>query len=183
MILSKQFLNNYFSPTRGVDNSMHLLEFKRTIQSYDVFISYSYNDKYYAKKIVDLLEASGYSVYIDYEDLRLDRNNVDEKTAKLIIDEMKKCKGLLYIYSPNSQNSKWCPWEVGVFSGIKDFKCVNLPLVDKEGDNFKNQEYLELYPYINYAKGEFWVCETNRKYVSLKRWLEGNLLLEHMQSL
>lgn len=197
MIISKQFLENNYSATEETRSRTNTLGFMRArpsrlvglyekftydVLTYDVFISYSFNDKFYVQEIVKLLKKSGYSVYVDYDDLRLDRNNVNEKTARMIVAEMKKCKALLYIYSPNSTNSKWCPWEVGVFSGIKNFKCVNLPLVEKEGDSFKNQEYLELYPYISYSKGEFWVCETDHKYVSLEHWLRGDVLLEHAQT-
>ena len=181
MILSKQFLDS-FTSRRTV---MESLECIQESDSYDVFISYSYNDKFFVKKIVSLLEECGYSVYIDYDDLRLDRKSVNEKTARRLVEKMKKCKGLLYIFSPNSKKSKWCPWEVGVFSGIKDFKCANLPLVEQNGDEFKNQEYLELYPYVDYAKStkgynEFWICESDSKYISLRKWLQGHVVCEHI---
>ena len=83
------------------------------------------------------------------------------------------------MYSPSSSVSKWCPWEVGVFSGIKNFIFANLPIIDRNTDEYKNQEYLELYPYVEYDqiqgsnKYEFWICETDTKYVSLKAWLSG----------
>lgn len=120
MILSKQYLNE--SVQRRVlkenfYNGMYLGAQRPERDQYDVFISYSWNDRAFADKVVQLLEHCDYSVYIDYNDKRLDRNNVTEDTAKHIISQMNKCKGLLYLYSPSSSVSKWCPWEVGIFPG------------------------------------------------------------------
>lgn len=177
MILTKQFLNEHIK-TRILDENL-IFQKRQELEAYDVFISYSWNDRSFAYKVVKLLEACGYTVYIDYNDLKLDRSKVDEDTAKRLIEKMKKCRGLLYLYSPSSSVSKWCPWEVGVFSGIKNFRCANLPIVDNSTDEYKNQEYLELYPYVEYEKVhgkdnyDFWICETDDKYVKLKQWVNG----------
>ena len=188
MILSKQFLNEQVQKRKLQENFQYGSIFykkRQELDQYDVFVSYSWNDITYADKIVQLLERCGYTVYIDYNDKRLDRNNVSEETAKLIIGEMKKCKGLLYLYSPSSSVSKWCPWEVGVFSGMKSFRCANLPLTQNSGDDFKKQEYLEIYPYIDYEliqnqnRYDFWVCESNSKYTSLRNWINGGVLRDH----
>lgn len=183
MILTKQFLNETF-PTRVLDESLKFCRAKE-LGSYDVFISYSWHDRAFAYKVVKLLESCGYTVYIDYNDLKLDRSNVSEDTAKRLVEKMKKCKGLLYLYSPSSSVSKWCPWEVGVFSGIKNVRCANLPIIDRSGEEYKNQEYLDLYPYIDYEKTEktgnydFWVCESETRYASLNYWLNNGRLLYH----
>lgn len=177
MLLTKSFLNEQVQKRIIKEN----FEFgkRKERDEYDVFISYSWRDRSYADKIVQLLELCGYTVYIDYNDTRLDRNNVSEETAKKLIQAMKKCKGLLHLYSPSASVSKWCPWEVGVFSGIKNFRCANLPLLEKRDENFKNQEYLEIYPYVDYdktegtRKDEFWICDDNNTYTTLRMWLNG----------
>ena len=177
MILTKQFLNENVK-TRILDENLKFKK-RQELDSYDVFISYSWKDRSFAYKVVELLENCSYTVYVDYNDFKLDRSKVDEDTVKRLIEKMKKCKGLLYLYSPSSSVSKWCPWEVGVFSGIKNFRCANLPIVDKSADEYKNQEYLELYPYVEYEKiqgkndYDFWICETYDKYVNLKQWING----------
>lgn len=182
MILSKQYLDAEVRNRNLYNNFAYgglFYNKRQELAQYDIFISYSWNDRSYADRVVQLLEKCGYTVYIDYNDNRLDRDNVSEETARRIISEMKKCKGLLHLYSPNSSVSKWCPWEVGVFSGIKSFRCANLPLTENRGDDFKKQEYLEIYPYIEYEKAsgttkyEFWVCESKNKYIELKYWLDG----------
>lgn len=177
MILSKRFLNEQVQ--KKVITERYSRPQARELSEYDVFISYSWNDKSYAEKVVQLLEQCGYTVYIDYNDLRLDRGNVTEETALRLIAVMKKCKALLHLYSPSASVSKWCPWEVGIFSGMKYLKCANLPLVENQGDDFKKQEYLEIYPYVDYEKirntekYDFWICESVNCYVSLRAWLGG----------
>lgn len=179
MILSKQFLNDQIQKRAITENFLYGNFFynRKKLETYDVFISYSFRDQYYADKIVQLLEKCGYTVYIDYNDNRLDRSNVSEYTAKQIVREMNKCKGLLHLYSPNASISKWCPWEVGIFSGMKNFKCANLPLTEKQGEDFKKQEYLEIYPYVEYSRvrstygNEFFVHNGQYQYVTLKEWL------------
>lgn len=182
MILNKQFLNQ--TVTRKIlDESLKFS--KEEKNEYDIFISYSWNDREFAYKIVYLLEQCGYKTYVDYKDIKLDRTNVNEDTARELTLKMKKCKALLYLHSPSASVSKWCPWEVGYFSGIKNFRCANLPLVENAADNFKNQEYLEIYPYIEYEiiqnKNiyDFWVCEDDKTYTSLRNWISGGKLTEH----
>lgn len=183
MLLTKKYLNEQVQKRVLIEDTV--FSRKNDKPQYDVFISYSWNDRSYASKVVQLLEKCGYSVYIDYQDTRLDRNNVSDQTAQRLVNEMKKCKGLLHLYSPSASVSKWCPWEVGIFSGLKNFRCANLPLLESSGDDFKRQEYLELYPYVDFEKVqdsdryEFWVCESNEKYVSLRGWLSGNMPAIH----
>ena len=73
---------------------------------------------------------------------------------------------------------------MGVFSGIKNFRCANLPIVDNYGDDYKHQEYLEIYPYVEYegepnSKYDFLVFESNNKYTTLKNWINGGRIIEH----
>ena len=95
MLLTKSFLNELVQ--KGTLNEN--LEFSRrqVRDEYDVFISYSWHDRSYADKVVQLLELCGYSVYIDYKDTRLDRNNVSEATAQKLIQVMRKCKEHTYM--------------------------------------------------------------------------------------
>ena len=188
MILNKQFLNEQFSK----HNAYEFVSYRsdKTKSAYDIFISYSWNDRLYANKIVQLLKNCGYSVYVDFDDYGLNNNHIaSQETAKHLLNEMNKCKCLLYLHSKNSSLSKWCPWEVGVFSGIKDFKCANLPLTENCDENFKNQEYLDIYPYIEYEKTpitgkyDFWVCESKTKYINLRSWVDGSKPYEHSYNL
>ena len=84
----------------------------------------------------------------------------------------------------NITNSKWCPWELGYFDGRKNERCCILPVMS--GSRFEGQEYLGLYPYIEYEKSnktgkyEFWVNEQGSdKYIILRQWLKGEEPYRH----
>lgn len=176
MFITKTFLREQFQKHQLLYEKADYIK-RAERDEYDVFVSYSWNDREYADMVVQLLEKLGYTVYIDYNDYRLDRGNVSKNTAECIIKQMKKCKGLLYLYSPNASISKWCPWEVGVFSGMKNFRCANFPLMDNQNDDFKKQEYLEIYPYVKCRKNslidDLYLYENEYKYVKLREWLNG----------
>ncbi len=180
MILSKQYLNE-LTQKKALDESVVYFSKrkKEEREDYDIFFSYSYNDKEFALTIVQLLEKCGYNVYIDLKDNELDRNNVGIETVKKIAQSMDKCRGLLYLYSKASSVSRWCPWELGYVSGKKSFRCAKLPLIQSSKDTYEKQEYLEIYPTIEYAKvsgtekNEFWVYESAKKYTTLRKWING----------
>ena len=81
-------------------------------KTYDLFISHSYLDKEIINALYYTFEACGYTVFIDWKNEKLmDRNQVSKQVAKKLKIYMANCKGLLYIATENSSNSKWCPWD------------------------------------------------------------------------
>lgn len=164
---------------RIVDNNKRL---HNKMDKYDLFLSHSYLDKELVYSLVNLFNDSGYSVYVDWMvDKQLDRTNVNAKTADLLRLRMEMCNGLAFVSTSNIIQSKWCPWELGYVDGKKNGRCAILPVLETSSGSFKGQEYLGLYPFIDYAsfqgnnKYEFWVNDPddNNKYVSLREWLEG----------
>ena len=116
--------------------------FSATTKTYDIFLSHSSSD---AGLVVGLkleLEDLGYSVYVDWiEDPKLSRANVTKDTALVLQARMKQCKTLLYAFSENATNSKWMPWELGYFDGIKGTVAV-LPISRTNKSNIQGSEYL-----------------------------------------
>lgn len=155
------------------------------IREYDIFLSHSSLDKKLVLTLVDLFNEAGYSVYVDWiEDTQLDRSNVNKDTAQTLRSRMNHSKGLAYVATSNSTNSKWCPWELGYFDGKKNSRCCILPIM--ESKNFHGQEYLGLYPYLEYAeysnknRYEFWVDnQENDEYATLREWLNGKEPYKH----
>lgn len=154
---------------------------KDSKDKYDIFLSHSYLDKTLVYAVVDLFNQAGYSVYVDWiEDQQLDRSKVTAVTANTLRKRMELSKSLAYVATSNSSNSKWCPWELGYVDASKNGRCAILPIMKDEGSTFKGQEYLGLYPFIDYApientqKYQFWVNDPqNGNYVSLEKWLSG----------
>lgn len=188
MILTETFLrqqrvlaHSHFDSqeTRILNENQQI--FKKT-QKYDLFISHSYSDKSLILGLVELFNKAGHSVYVDWiDDPYLDRNAVNPKTAALLRTRMDACRGLAYIATTNTIVSKWCPWELGYADGAKNGRCVILPVLKSDSNFYRGQEYLGLYPYIDYAQIEdqgnyvFWVNDPveKDKYILLEEWLSG----------
>lgn len=162
-------------------NSIYVSEY----DSYDIFLSHSYNDRAIIPALKAELEKLDYKVYVDWiDDKLLSRDNVSKDTAKVLQKRMKQSKCLIYATSEHSSSSRWMPWELGYFDGIKD-KMVGILPIKKYGNNFrddfKGEEYLGLYYYIDKdtirGKNEeaLWVRESLSKYVIFDGWLNNGL--------
>ncbi|EHU5031560.1 TPA: TIR domain-containing protein [Streptococcus suis] len=149
-------------------------------EGYDLFLSHSYLDKKLIVTLVSLFNESGYSVYVDWlEDEHLDRSNVSTETAKFIKNRINQSKGLTIIATESTTFSKWCPWELGIADGMLNGRACILPILKDDGD-FSGQEYLGMYPYLDYetsitGEKEFWLNSSidKNEYVSLNSWLNG----------
>ena len=155
----------------------------KPVDYFDIFLSHSYKDSIQIENLKLILEEDfGYSVYVDWlEDNQLDRTKVTEEAANLLKKRMNQCKCLLFATSQNSSDSKWMPWELGYFDGIKPKKVAIIPVVEYSSSSFKGQEYLGLYPYIDKTRSEstskdiLWVNNPNTfaNFVSFGDWLNG----------
>ena len=156
-------------------------------KTYDLFISHSYLDKEIINALYYTFEACGYTVFIDWKNEELkDRSQISKQVAQKLKKYMANCKGLLYIATENSSNSKWCPWELGFVDGLKERVAI-LPILNDSLKEYKGQEYLGIYPYVVYAKtertkeDEFWVHDTDdyNLYSTLGSWLKDGKLSDH----
>jgi TIR domain len=153
--------------------------FTASSKTYDIFLSHSSDDAGLVAGLKLELEDLGYSVYVDWiEDPKLSRANVTKETALVLQARMKQCKALLYAFSENATNSKWMPWELGYFDGIKGTVAV-LPISRTSKSSFQGSEYLGIYYYIQIdtVSGTndtaLWVYETANKYVIFDSWITG----------
>lgn len=199
MILSKTFLSREserraiseygYSKARIInENARQAIQFDSVgtkVKVYDVFLSHSSLDKKLVLTLIELFNEAGYAVYVDWiEDQELDRNNATSNTADILRSRMNNSRGLSYVATSNILSSKWCPWELGYFDGKKNSRCCILPVV--ETGSFAGQEYLGLYPYLQYStntrtnKYDFWVYEQGSdKYIVLSEWLKGKNPIYH----
>ena len=156
--------------------------------SFDIFLSHSYSDREIIPALKKELESLGFSVYVDWiTDSLLSRENVTKETAAVLQKRMKQSKCLIYATSENSNTSRWMPWELGYFDGIKDKMVGILPLKKYNNnfrDDFKGEEYLGLYYYIDKAltgttnRMSLWVHESLKKYIIFSAWLDGKKPIE-----
>ena len=164
------------------ENIQEQHNFSSTQKVYDIFLSHSSGDAEIVIGLKLTIEDLGHSVYVDWiEDPKLNRAQVTKATAATLKTRMKQCKSLVYAFSENASNSKWMPWELGYFDGIKGTAAV-LPISKAAKSNFQGSEYLGLYYYIDIdidttqggSKKVLWVSESSTKYVQFNLWLSGN---------
>jgi hypothetical protein len=75
------------------------------------------------------------------------------ETAQQIQNKIRSTDYFLFLATPNSMGSRWCPWEIGYADGQKSIdRILILPTSDESG-NWYGNEYLQLYRHIDFAKG------------------------------
>lgn len=157
-----------------------------TTRTFDAFLSHSIKDAEVILGVKVVLESQGLSVYVDWiEDPHLDRENVTSDTADRLRQRMKQSRSLVYAHSNNSRDSKWMPWELGYFDGIKGTIAI-FPIAQTADETFRGQEFLSLYPYVdNISTSTLYVnrgkapqsslgqVEANKSYRSFKDWMRA----------
>lgn len=127
-----------------------IVESQQNQSRFDVFLSHSIKDEDLVLGVVKILEKMGKSVYVDWiQDRQLSRNFVTPETAKVLRKRMKQSSRLIYLATDNASSSKWMPWELGYFDGMRPEKVAILPLVDSIYSSFNGQEYLGIYPALD----------------------------------
>lgn len=123
-----------------------------TTTVFDIFLSHSFRDAGTVAGIKAFLEQQGLRVYVDWiEDAELERASVNRHTAQRLRERMRNSKSLLFATSESSPDSRWRPWELGFFDGHKPEHVAILPLVTNSNDGFVGQEYLSLYPEVQWV--------------------------------
>lgn len=117
---------------------------------FHIFLSHSFKDAELILQLKRLIEANGLTVYVDWEtDDALDRNAVTRRTASVLRNRMKHSDSLVFADSAHAEQSKWMPWELGYFDGLKPNHIFVLPLVENSDTEYKGREYVDLYPKID----------------------------------
>jgi hypothetical protein len=116
-------------------------------KKYKIFLSYRHVDRKYVAKIVGFLNKLDTSIYVDYldEELNISTNKTTAPTLRKRIEQSEK---LIQLITPNSYNSKWMPWELGLGDGVLGYvNTIVLPAAIENSVNF-DQDYLKMYGYI-----------------------------------
>lgn len=182
--ITEQQLRNRFQIERRQANTRYfsatgiLNEGRETGKTYDIFLSHSSEDNELIAGLKLILQDFGYSVYVDWNDSALNPDNVSPNTAAVLRERMSHCKSLIYAYSENAKKSKWMPWELGYFDGLKDSMVAVLPISKVTAKTIVGSEYVGLYYVIdlelikNSDKRGLWV-NNGSEYVSFTKWLQG----------
>lgn len=148
-------------------------------QQRQVFLSYRHSDKYYIHEIVTFLKNLGVPIYVDYLDENLSQSKMEE-VAGIIRKQIGKSSKFIQVVSPNSSESKWLPWEIGVGDGVLGTKnAILMPVTINNGYN-PYAEHLSIYGHIDkvYSTDRTiydWavIYPDDTKNIWLKKWLQS----------
>lgn len=117
------------------------------LDTFDIFLSHSLSDAQVILGLKRVLESRGNRVYVDWiEDKLLSREYVTASTAATLRRRMRQSNSMVYATSRAAGRSRWMPWELGFFDGIKGESRVAICLIEvSSDDSFIGQEYLGLY--------------------------------------
>lgn len=117
------------------------------------FLCHSHKDQELAKGLQILMKENGWDIYIDWQDNNLP-SSPNKETAEKIKSKIGQTDWFLFLATPNSTASRWCPWEIGYADAIKTYeKILIIPTEDEKGSWYGN-EYLQLYKKISDASNK-----------------------------
>lgn len=111
------------------------------------FLCHSHSDETLAKGLQVLLSEHGWDLYIDWQDHEMP-SEPNKITASRIKTKISDLDWFLFLATPNSSASRWCPWEIGIAVIKKPHdRILIIPTTDSSGTWYGN-EYLQLYNQI-----------------------------------
>lgn len=112
------------------------------------FLCHSHRDLDLIQGLLNMLSDAGWQVYVDWADSSMPDQPTKE-TARRIQERIIESHYFLFLATPNSTTSRWCPWELGYADGNKPTDQILLvPTVDRSG-TWHGNEYLRLYRRID----------------------------------
>lgn len=114
------------------------------------FLCHSHKDDELADGLQVLLTEHGWDLYIDWQDTAMPATP-DAETARRIKVAIAEHEWFLFLATPNSTCSRWCPWEIGVADSKKsNSKIILIRTIDE--NRWYGNEYLNLYQEITMSK-------------------------------
>lgn len=113
------------------------------------FLCHSHSDQPLAEGLEVLLAENGWDLYIDWKDTAMPPKP-NKETAEIIKRKIVDRDWFLFLATPNSTASRWCPWEIGYADSVKPHDKILL-IRTREGEAWYGNEYLQLYREITYS--------------------------------
>lgn len=145
------------------------------------FLSHSSKDEDLLPGLILILERHGADVYVDKKDEKLPPYT-NRETAALLRERIKASRKFILFATPNSKNSRWVPWELGLADGYKNARNTAIFPASEERTNteWTKQEYLGVYDRIVWGDLEgyekpLWIVWNQEKNTAspLRRWLQS----------
>lgn len=164
--------------TAPLQKADFMREAKVSPQGRDVFLSHSSNDHEFVPAVIALFKEHGATVYVDDLDERLPRPPTAVSAIHLK-GEIAKARRLVVLATPNSHESRWIPWELGLGDGMRGIPPNAVLPVTLTGEvaAWTAAEYFAVYPKIARIDLKWRVIDPrNGGSWPLAQWVKGALV-------
>jgi hypothetical protein len=146
-------LHDLRSASSRYNTMTHIVNFNEALacSKRTAFLCHSHKDKDLVEGLQVLLSENGMELYVDWQDHEMP-DSPNKKTADYIKLRITVFDWFFFLATPNSTQSRWCPWEIGIADCKKEAdKIFIIPTTDYSG-NWYGNEYLQLYQQITKTK-------------------------------
>lgn len=127
--------------------------FSYSSTSISVFLSHKHSDRTELQAVKKILEDCGARPYVDWLDQAMPDETIAE-TAIKIKQKIDKCGKFIFIATDAALHAPWCNWEIGYGDSKKlSLDAIALFAIKENERKWSGNEYLQLYPVIEYEKG------------------------------
>lgn len=113
------------------------------------FLCHSHQDRTLVLGLLQLFREQGLNLYVDWMDSEMPATTNGD-TARKIKNKIVEADLFLFLATPNSLASRWCPWEIGYADGKKRHESIFVIPTTEHGTNYGN-EYVDIYRRIDEA--------------------------------
>lgn len=121
------------------------------------FLCHSHLDMNLALGLQARLAQQGWNVFIDWQHTPLS-GRPTAGTVDTIQRAIQRCDWLIYLATRNSDQSRWCPWEIGYADGKKGRDAVVIVSTTESNVTYGN-EYLAIYRQIDQANTHLFISD------------------------
>lgn len=132
-------LNTYSALTNSITEAKARQHAVKT-----AFLCHSHKDRDLALGLKVTIESQGGTLYIDWLDQEMPETP-NRETAQRIKNKIVECDLFMFLATPNSMVSRWCPWEIGYADGKKPIDSIVIVPTKDDAGRFYGNEYLQLY--------------------------------------
>ena len=154
MILTEDYLAKLAFGADIINEGIHETRNFSSAGKATVFLSHKHDDLANLKRVVYIMEKLHSNVYIDWLDKSMPKITSGE-TAVRIKEKIRRMDKFILVASDAAIESKWCNWELG-FGDAQKYDCGKIALfpICKVKDQWKGNEYMGIYPTIQYYDGK-----------------------------
>jgi hypothetical protein len=113
------------------------------------FLCHSHHDRTIVEGLIQLFKEQNLHLYVDWMDSEMPETTNGE-TAKKIKNKIIEADMFLFLATPNSLASRWCPWEIGYADGVKPYERILVIPTTEHGKTYGN-EYVDIYRRLDRA--------------------------------